>query len=118
MSNPLKRCRFCDHYDTTKECELCPPESFERWKIANEIEAYVKQSRYYTLEKIRSMIRLNMFCCDQDCKICPFAVNKYCRGTMDLFDFSAMKLGHETELHELLKYKRPGNTNRYERMGE
>lgn len=69
-----------------------------------------------TQEQIRKRIdKFDTFNCDNlPCEECPFFVNnERCGGSTHKFDFASMKLGTETELKDLLKYKRPGNNYEY-----
>jgi hypothetical protein len=50
--------------------------------------------------------------CD-DRTVCPFDAIPYCGGFPNHFDFASMKLGTETELKDLLKYKSKDNMFNY-----
>ncbi len=73
-----------------------------------------------TTEEIRNRIVISgwsgcfFYCCYYSiCEECPFKTDMGCGGNVDCFDFFYMKLGTETELKDLLKYKREGNNYEY-----
>jgi hypothetical protein len=53
--------------------------------------------------------------CSKDYSLCPFDTHNKseCGGLSRLFDFSAVKLGSETELKDLLKYRSKDNKLKY-----
>jgi len=71
-----------------------------------------------TTQEIRDRIKDGWFQCKGiDCSVdenaCPFDSPKNTGCSAYYFDFSAMKLGTETELKDLLKYKSKDNKLKY-----